>query len=194
MKLFLMPYILFSGHMIDKPGRPVPRFPPEMEDAAAAAIRSAVREVVGGDGQAEVSTDGYSGIAAAACGGDILFHEACQELGVPSEIYLGIPIDEFEKTSVEFAGEGWVRRYRKLVGQLPVHVLFPEAKADVGDEVWEKANEWMVAVASHDGGDAMSLIVLWDGEGGDGPGGTRHMVETAGELGADITIIGTDLL
>jgi hypothetical protein len=64
----------------------------------------------------------------------------------------------------------------------------------VGDEVWAKANEWMLEVAGSEGGDAMALIVLWDGEGGDGPGGTRHMVETAGELGADITIIGVELM
>jgi hypothetical protein len=179
-----MQFLLFSGHMIDKPDRPSPRFPPSKESAAATAIRDAVREVVEKAGGQEIN-----GIAAAACGGDILFHEACQALGIRSEIYLGIPVDAFEKTSVAFAGGGWVERYLTLVRELSVHVLFPKATADVGEEVWEQANEWMLQAALCEGGSRMTLIVLWDGEGGDGPGGTRHMVERAEQQGATVVVI-----
>lgn len=35
----------------------------------------------------------------------------------------------------------------------------------------------------------MSLIALWDGKGGDGTGGTEHMVQIAKEQGARINII-----
>ncbi len=159
-----MRFLLFSGHMIDKPDRTQPRFPPSKEAPAGAAIHRAVRDVVGKFGGGKLK-----GIAAGACGGDILFHEACRALGVASELYLGIPVDEFEKTSVGFAGAGWVERYRRLVRELPMHVLF-QATADVGDEVWEKANEWMLGVAMSGGAENMALIVLWDGEGGDGAG------------------------
>jgi hypothetical protein len=31
------------------------------------------------------------------------------------------------------------------------------------------------------GGTNTTLIALWDRKGGDGPGGTQHMVESAGE-------------
>jgi hypothetical protein len=174
-------FILFSGHMIDKAGRIMPRFPPEKEAAASAAIRDAIRDLVDTRRPAD-----FCGIAAAACGGDILFHEACRDMGVRSEVYLGIPVEEFEKTSVAFADRDWVERYRRLIRELPVHVLFP-AMADVGDEVWEKANQWMLNAASDKGG--MSLVVLWDGEGGEGPGGTKHMVKEAGNKGATIRII-----
>jgi hypothetical protein len=178
MKYLVMHTILFSGHMIDKPGRSDPRFPASKEHAAVE----------------KAGEEKCSGIAAAACGGDILFHESCRSLGVPSEIYLGIPVDAFEQTSVAFAGVGWVERYRRLVSELPVHVLFPEATADAGDEVWAKANEWMLGAALEGGGSEMALIVLWDGEGGDGPGGTRHMVVTAKKIGADVEIIRTQSL
>ena len=70
--------ILFTGHMIDKPDRPTPRFPASKEAAAAIAIRAALRKVM-----VEAGSDPLVGIAAAACGGDILFHEACRELKVP---------------------------------------------------------------------------------------------------------------
>jgi len=177
-------FILFSGHMIDKAGRDKPRFPPSKEGAAGAAIRNALLEV-----QVKAGVRELTGIAAAACGGDILFHEACRELGIPSEVYLGIPVEAFEETSVAFAGAEWVKRYLRLVRELPVHVLFPEATADAGDEVWERANEWMLQAGLSKGGSRMTLIVLWDGEGGDGPGGTRHMVKVAKGEGATINTI-----
>ena len=82
-----------------------------------------------------------------------------------------------------------MERYRKLVRVLSVHVLFPEAKADVRDEVWEKANEWMLNTALSEGGSRMTLIVLWDGEGGDGPGGTRHMTKTVEQHGGIVIVI-----
>ena len=170
--------------MIDKTDRPSPRFPISKTGAAAAAIRDALRKAERNAGGEEIR-----GIAAAACGGDILFHEACRTLGIRSEIYLGIPVDAFEKTSVAFAGADWVERYLRLVMDRPVHVLFPEATAYAGDEVWETANEWMLEAALSEGGSRMALIVLWDGEGGDGPGGTRHMVKVARREGATIQVI-----
>ena len=174
--------ILFSGHMIDRPGREKPRFPESKVVVVSQAITAAV-------GKLSEEGKAFHGIAAAACGGDILFHEACRSLGIPSEIYLGTPVDAFEETSVAFAGLDWVERYRRLVSELPVHVLFPEATAKVGDEVWEKANEWMLGVALDGSGSETTLIVLWDGEGGDGPGGTRHMVNVAKAKGANAVVI-----
>ena len=35
----------------------------------------------------------------------------------------------------------------------------------------------------------MTLIALWAGKGGDGPGGTEHMVKEAKEKGAKTVII-----
>lgn len=168
-----MPHaILFTGHMSDQPGRPTPRFPPAKEPAADAAIRHALVKV-----QAAAGSEGLKGIAAAACGGDILFHEACIQLGIPSEVYLGIPIDAFLQTSVAFAGRDWEDRYHRLTHQLPVHVLFPHLGADVSGEVWEQANDWMIQTALKAGRDNITLIALWDGDKGDGKGGASHMIK-----------------
>lgn len=179
-----MPHsILFTGHMIDKPGRSEPRFPPEKESAASAAVRNTLRKV-----QATAGAEGLRGIAAAACGGDILFHEACRELKIPSEIYLGIPIDAFEQTSVAFAGPGWITRYRTLTQELSVHVLLPNTTADAPDTVWAEANEWMLHTALADGSH-LTLIALWDGQKGDGPGGTDHLVNEAKAHQAAVELI-----
>jgi hypothetical protein len=180
-----MPHtILFSGHMIDRPDRPTPRFPASKEASAGQSILQALRKT-----QAAAGKEDLRGIAAAACGGDILFHEACQALHIPSEIYLAIPVDAFRQTSVSPGGPQWQTRYERLVRALPVHVLFPEATADIADEVWEKANQWMLDTALADGGGAnLTILSLWDGDKGN-TGGTGHMIEVGKAQHATIDII-----
>ena len=176
-------HILFSGHMIDKKGRSSPRFPASKAVAAGVANRGALEKILKG-----LSPSKFSGIAGAACGGDILFHEACRDLGIPSEVYLGMPVDEFNKTSVSFAGKDWEERYYRLVNTLPVHILFPEATADAKPEIWEKANEWMLKAALAGGGAHMTLIALWDGNRGE-TGGARQMIDAAKAQDARIEIL-----
>jgi hypothetical protein len=182
-----MPHvILFTGHMIDKPDRPSPRFPALKEAAAAEAIRNAVHAV---QAAAAPGAGSVRGIAAGANGGDILFHEACLALGIPSELYLGIPVDAFEQTSVAAGGPDWIARYRRLTEQLPVHVLIPDATADVEADVWEDANDWMLRTALAASGADTTLIALWDGKKGDGVGGTDHLVRVVKEHHGKVVII-----
>ena len=60
---------LFSGHMIDAPGRCRPRFPPDKEKIAAQAIAKKLDELGAGPGDLA--------LCGGACGGDLLFAEAC---------------------------------------------------------------------------------------------------------------------
>jgi hypothetical protein len=205
LNLFMTYSLLFTGHMIDKPGRATPRFPESSAGAAAEAIRRVLAGIVGGrgssglrgaaPGKGPIGSGGtaaadvaFRGIAAAACGGDILFHEACRDLAIPSAIYLGIPPDAFEQTSVAFAGRDWVTRYRRLIRELPVHVLHSDAMADADARVWDEANQWMLDEALSAGGDHMTLIALWDGQAGE-TGGAGHMVRVAKAKGADVEVI-----
>jgi hypothetical protein len=175
-------WILFTGHMIDAQDRPEPRFPADKEQAARQEIEKLLME------EKKATTGELKGIAGGACGGDILFHELCWELGIPTEIYLALPVEEFKEASVSFAGKEWDTRFDKLKEELPVHIL-PEAKENNSPNIWERANLWMLDNAIKDGGRNMSLIALWDGKGGDGSGGTEHMVQIAKEQGASIHII-----
>ena len=75
---------LFSGHMIDHPGRAVPRLPASKRDAAAAAIASKLDEL--GAGKGDLAFCG------GACGGDLLFAKACLERGLGLRVR--IPFDE----------------------------------------------------------------------------------------------------
>jgi hypothetical protein len=173
--------VLFTGHMIDAPDRKEARFPPQAEGAARMAIRESVIQLRDGGGTSMV------GVAGGASGGDLLFHEICAELGIATRLRLALPVEEFIATSVAPAGETWVQRFRMLVRHLgPENVRVmgenDRRKYAAADDAWSRANLWMVedtiALAPR-----RTLLALWDGQGGDGPGGTEHLVSVAPSYG-----------
>ena len=186
--------LLFAGHMIDAPGRERPRFPPDKEDAARQAIREAV--------EAEKKRPGEvaRGIAGGASGGDILFHEVCEELGISSSLYLVLPENQYIQASVAPAGGAWVERFDRLTTKLPVRVFadsadLPSWLAEKRDySIWQRINIWMLHNALAAGGENVTLIALWNGEEGDGPGGTRDLVERAKKRQARTVILDTKRL
>lgn len=173
--------ILFTGHMIDAPDRKTSRFPPSKEASVRIEILKALKNI-----KATKSGE-LVGIAGGANGGDILFHEVCDELDIHSEIYLALPENEYVGASVSFAGEHWEPRFRKLL-ERPLHILNYENRSTMGT-VWERTNIWMLHNALANGGGNMTLLALWDGNNGDGPGGTWHMVEVAKKQKAEISIL-----
>jgi hypothetical protein len=191
--------LIFTGHMVDDASKPgaQPRFPntPEALARARALIRSAVQaELAGSNGD-------VMGIAGGACGGDILFHEVCAELGVPTRLYLALPAARFEVASVQHGGPGWVERYRALLGRLTPHVLqpfetLPSWLTDKpGYNVWERNNLWTVFVAMSSGADDLSLLALYNCEREPvGPGGTAHLLEEAKKRGVKATELDARLL
>ncbi len=182
-------YILFTGHMIDKPDRKKPRFPAVWENAVRQRIKEEIKKIKSKTGS------GLSGIAGGACGGDILFHEICREEGIATELYLALPRDKFVVESVEFAGAEWVDRFDKLYKDLPCHILSETKelprwlKKREDYTIWERNNLWELNCALATGGINMTLIALWDGKGADGPGGTADMVKEAKAKGAKTIII-----
>ena len=110
--------ILFTGHMIDKKDRENPRFPESKELVVVAELRKRLVEE-----KLLAGNKIIIGLAGGACGGDIIFHEVCEEIGIQSEIYLAFPVDEYKKRSVSFAGKKWDLRFDRLIKRLPVHIL-----------------------------------------------------------------------
>jgi hypothetical protein len=176
--------ILFTGHRIDAPGRQKPRFPPDKEDQARAMILKAV------SGEKEKTTGEFLGISGGASGGDILFHEICQELDIPSQMYLVLPKNDYIKKSVADGGPRWVERFKRLFEQKQPKILsdsvdlprWLRVKKDYS--IWQRSNLWMLHSALVLSNDNLTLIALWDGEVGDGPGGTEDMIKRAEDRGA----------
>jgi hypothetical protein len=176
--------LLFTGHMIDSADRRVPRFPAWAEERARDAIRQAVARI------AEARNGTTIGLAGGASGGDLLFHEACAELNIPTRILLALPLDDFIRASVAPAGPGWVERLHALIAERSPENLRIMGGKDgqldgETDNVWQRANLWIIeeAVALAPEG---TLLALWDGQTGDGPGGTEHFVTAARRWGVRI--------
>ena len=168
--------VLFSGHMIDAPGREKPRFPPDKEPIAAAAIQDALAGL--GIGASDLC------ICGGACGGDLLFAEVALARSAPLELY--IPFDEatFLKKSVDFAGGDWRTRFFAAKARATLHVLpLERGETPEGEDPYERNNLWMLDAASRFGPDKVDLVCLWNGEGGDGPGGAQHMMEEVRKRG-----------
>lgn len=188
-------FILFTGHMIDIPERAIPRFPASAESAARTVIYSTIEHLLKLNDGAKVI-----GIAGGASGGDILFHEVCQQLGVESELFLAAPRDLFVTDSVAPAGADWINRFDQLYEKLPRQLLGDQLDLPTwlrnksNYSIWERNNLWMLYSALACGGQNMTLIALWDEKSGDGPGGTEHMVEQVKSKGGRIRIIDTKKL
>jgi hypothetical protein len=164
---------LFSGHMIDAPDRQVPRFPASQEPVAARAIADALEKFDAGPGELA--------ICGGACGGDLLFAEACLARDMRLELY--IPFDEttFLANSVDFADANWHDRYLAAKSKAVLHVMPDElGPLPAGENPYERNNLRMLESAARYGGEKVAFVCLWNGQGGDGPGGARHFMDEAG--------------
>ena len=115
--------IAFSGHMIDHPARPSPRFPPHLEPQVGAALRERI-----------ASLGPSIGFAQAACGADILFLEAMQDAGMQTQIVLPFPVPDFIASSVSFAGDAWIGRFQRVVTGA-TRVVVATEEGFLGDDV-----------------------------------------------------------
>jgi hypothetical protein len=58
-----------------------------------------------------------------------------------------------------------------------------------GEDAFVRANLWLLESALAFGAGKLICICLWDGGGGDGPGGTRHLVDAVRAAGGRVVRI-----
>jgi tetratricopeptide (TPR) repeat protein len=165
---------LFSGHMVDAPGRETPRFPADKVASAGELIAAALEQL--GAGPEDLA------LSQASAGGDLLFLEACQTRNVGIQIHLPFPEPQFIAESIAPSADGdtWRDRYYAMKKKLPsgdaLRVLPNElGPLPKGVSPFERCNLWLLYTALACGVDKVHFICLWNGGGGDGPGGTAHM-------------------
>lgn len=173
--------LLFSGHMMDAPDRKTPRFPPDKEDVAAQAIGAGLDQL--GAGSEDLA------FSQAAAGGDLLFIEACQKRGVRCQVLLPLIEPEFIERSIlpSAGGEKWRDRFYAMKSKLtePIRIMPDElGPLRKGVNSFERCNLWLLYSALACGVDKVRFVTLWNGGGGDGPGGTAYVYnEVKGRTG-----------
>jgi len=184
--------IVFTGHMIDAPGRERERFPKAAEAKARAMIHAELSQLL------NAFPGPALGIASGASGGDILFHEVCRELQVPTRILLALPENLFIEHSVSPAGPEWIARFRQLMNNHndpnEVQVLasipvLPDWMRDPPNyDIWKRTNMWLLEEAEAAGATNVTLMALWDREIGL-PGGTQDFIAAAKKRGISATVL-----
>lgn len=171
--------IAFTGHRIDGPGRPSPRFP----EALVPEIKERIREAI-------VAAGAGFGYASAASGSDILFLECLQEAGLETYIHLPLPEEDFLRESVG-PSEAWVERFRAVTQNATEYTC--AARAGNGAIDFDYGNRLMLGAASQRArqlGSELRLLAVWDeNPATPGSGGTGDYVQLARECGCPVEIL-----
>ena len=151
-----------------------PRFPESAVPEAQRRIEQVLETL-----QADATDLAYT---QGACGGDLLFSEACQARGVPVQWVQPFDEAEFIARSVAIRGAAWVARYAAARARLgrPIEVLPSQGR--VSGDPFEDCNRWLLERAQAHGSERLRLVLLWSGAAADGPGGTGHMAGLADAL------------
>ena len=165
-----------------------PRFPADKEAIAAQKIAEALDAL--GAGPEDLA------LCQAAAGGDLLFLEACQQRGVRCQVLLPLREPEFIERSILPSAEGdtWRERYFEMKQRLedPIRVMPDElGPLPSGVDPFERCNLWLLYTTLAWGIDKARFVCLWNGGGGDGPGGTEHMYNEVKKRTGQVTWIDT---
>lgn len=180
---------LFSGHMIDAPGRAEPRFPADKEVVAVKAITAKLDELG--------ACDQDLAMCGGACGGDLIFAEECLKLGLRLHVRIPFEEPEFLDKSVNFAGDAWRERFNLMKENKNCKLIIMPAELGVAPKSahpFERNNLWMLYSALIWGAEKVNFIALWNRKAGDGRGGTKHMFETVKKRSGETHIIDTTTL
>jgi hypothetical protein len=164
------PVLIYTGHMIDAPGRATPRFPADAEGAVRARIRQRLEQL-----------GPVAAYGSAACGADILCLECMHELGGELHIVLPFPVDDFVHQSVAIHPDGrWRERFERLLDLADEVLVISDQTPSSGVASFEYANLVMTGLARLRA-DMLETrvegLAIWDGTDSGGTGGTGSVVE-----------------
>ena len=110
--------------------------------------------------------------------------------------YLAIPPAQYIVASVDVPGQSeWIDRFRAVESRCKPRLLsegkeLPRWLRGRQDySIWQRNNLWMLQNALVKGGAHTTVIALWDGGAGDGPGGTQHRVGAARRRGVRTIVL-----
>jgi len=174
--------LLFTGHMVDLPSRPRPRFPPRMQAAAAQEIAAAI------DRRLEhIDVGDVVAISSLARGGDILFQE--HAAGRRLACYIVLPFEPsvfLEKSVAGVATGDWEARFWRIWNRTPAGQR-EVMSVPADDNPYAACNQRQLEIAQQHA-DETALIALSDGTA-DGAGGTQDLIERVRAAGGQADVI-----
>lgn len=172
---------LFTGHLIDRPGKPV-RFPHSRIEAVQAELQRVADE----------NRVGFC-FAAAACGGDLLFLKAAQNRDAECHIVLPLPPEQFREASVDVdPHRDWSMEFDQSLEQATDVTVVNDFSRDAQPVHFAYANLVMTGLAmlhARSLGAEVVPVTVWDGKPSRGIGGTGSLVEIWKQLGWKPVII-----
>jgi hypothetical protein len=165
--------LVAAGHVLDAPDRPQPRFPPDQLPRVTEEVRAALTDWDVGPETVVIS--------GGARGADIVCCEEALARGAKILLRLALEPEEFEQRSVALPGTDWSRRFRQLLAAADVEVLEETAGSD---DVFARTNAWIIDTARRVSAAPPLAIVVWNGQVGDGPGGTTDLLTRLGAHGS----------
>jgi hypothetical protein len=173
--------VAVSGHMVDHPDRPNPRFPPAAESRVTQAINATLKGWDVGPGTVLLS--------GGARGADILAAEQALLLGADVWLLVALSDARFIELSVRLPGTDWQARYTALRQRCLTRFQADELGRPADDEeAFERNNGWLLD-AARAAAPELRVLVVWDGDRGDGRGGTADFVERAHGFDAEVVVI-----
>ncbi len=177
---------IFAGHMIDHQQRRAPRFPDRLAERVAKEIEALLRKF-----------DVGVGYSSAACGSDILFLESLDGLSqhrhVEMHVVLPFRADEFREVSVrQVGGPPWVKRFDSIIERADRLEAASLQRIEGPGVAYDYSNQLALGLASMHSTllrSNLKSIAVWNGKGGDGPGGTADIIDTWRKFGLKPEII-----
>jgi hypothetical protein len=164
--------VVAGGHLTDQPDRVVPRFP---QDCVPRVRRQIARELDDiGFGSGDLL------ICGGARGADLLAAEEALQRRGRVLVVLALPRDEFVVESVAIDGSDWTDRFEAVLAASDVVV---QDAPSPGHNVFSAAIESMIARALEEETGERHAILVWNGDVGDGPGGTADLARRVVEAG-----------
>jgi hypothetical protein len=173
----------FTGHMTDAPGRQHARFPEAKADAVREQIANSLNAL-----------DIREGFSSAARGSDILFVEELLKRGGKAHVYLPFPREHFMRTSV---GQGWDEQFHRLLNDPDVDATELSSTTPPDDEeaeAYDRCNKAIQEAAIRFAKETQLktnpvLLAVWNGNPGDGKGGTADAVNAWQQQGYPFDLI-----
>ena len=174
--------VVCAGHLIDRPNRARPRFPPDLEGAVQSAIDNRLRDMGVG-----------FGYASAACGADILFLESVLAMGGEAHVILPYDREQFLEDSVAFVpGSNWTERFNRVLNEAQNVLTASRQRMGGGPISYEYGfllTDGSAALRADELDTELVCLAVWDGRPGDAYGGTAMAVDRWQQAGRRLEII-----